>query len=174
MHINLSHEEKKVLILWALIGILLLGLAIFLKIVNNRKSESSRDQNYTIVTDYSRYYTVSNALTKFYSFINAKDYEGVLSILGAKYLSENNINEQNIGDYITFEDYNLTYRPQIICQKVIDQNNISYYVGGNESKMNSGLLLEDKYYEVILNSEKFIFSIVPLDEEEYVGECHAS
>lgn len=89
---NLSDGEKKTLLAWFMVAVIFLLVLIVIKIINpdfsfKKKTDYSKNE-YSIVTDYNRYYTVSNAINKYYSFINAHEYESVYHILDEEYTKE--------------------------------------------------------------------------------------
>ena len=92
----ISDSQKKVLTVWALIGLIIFLLVVLIAIVspkqkNIKEEEKITANNSNLVINRSRYYTVKNAITKYYSYVNMEDYNSVLNILDKKYKEENNI-----------------------------------------------------------------------------------
>lgn len=170
---DLSYEERKVLLIWCVVGVIIFAIAIVLKLfVVNEENSKIYSEPYKVLQDRDRYYTVNGALTKYYSFINAKNYKSVVNILDNKYIVDNDINENNVSGYLTNTEKLLSYVPKVMCFKLIDEGVTSYYVAGNEVNMNDSKQLNNKYYEVILDGNDLVFSVKPLDEETYGGKCH--
>ena len=74
---KISETERKVLIIWLIIGVLVF-LAVVL--INIKPKTSKTEQPNTTpgenhVSDRIRYYTVKNAINKYYSYKNISDYD---------------------------------------------------------------------------------------------------
>lgn len=173
---DLSQAEKKTLMAWFIVAIIFLLVLIVIKIINPnfsflKKIDYSKNK-YSVVTDYNRYYTVSNAVNKYYSFINAKKYESVYHILDEKYTKEKNVDEYTVINIISNSDKALSYKSGIMCFKDIAEGITSYIVKGDEVLMNSLKTNKTVYYEVILDGNKFHYSIKPIEEEIFGGNCN--
>lgn len=174
--LNLSDSEKKVLAVWAVVGIIILLVAILfgLKHEQTKKEEidkiTANGSNYII--DRNRYYTVKSAITKFYSFINSKDKASILKILNEKYVEENKINVDNIWDFIPENDTLLSYQSKKMCLKSLKSGVYTFVSEGEEIGANTGKFIEDKYYEIVLDGNSSLFSIKPIDETTFEGVCN--
>lgn len=173
---NLSSAEKKTLLVWFIVAVIFLLILIVFKIINpeftlRKKTDYSKNK-YSLVTDYNRYYTVSTAINKYYAFINAHEYESVYHILDEEYIKENNIDSTTVINYISDTDKSLSYRSQLMCSKDIADGITSYIVKGEEGSMNS--LESDKtlYYQIILDGNSFHYSVRPIEEGYFGGNCH--
>lgn len=170
---KLNPEEKKILIMWAVVGCIIFLLALGYKFIYlDSKEEDYSKEVYKIVDDYDRYYTVIGAINKFYAFYNAKTYDSVLNVLNSDYIKENGITKDNIKEFFPEKNTNINYKGKIMCSKNLDKGITSYLIEGKETEMNTGKELEKKYYEVILDGNQFAFSIEPIDEEFYGGNCN--
>lgn len=173
---DLSQAEKKTLMAWFIVGVIFLLVLGVIKIINpdfsfTKKTDYSKNK-YSIVTDYNRYYTVYDAINKYYSFINAKKYESVYHILDEKYTKEKNVDEYTVINIISDTDKALSYKSNIMCSKDIAAGITSYIVKGDEVFMNSLKTNQTIYYEVILDGNKFHYSIKPIEEEIFRGNCN--
>ncbi len=170
---SLTPEEKKTLIVWAIVGIIIfLFILGYSFIYLDSKEKLYVDEEYKIVKNYDRYYTVMGTINKFYAFYNAKSYESVLHILNSNYVKENSITLDNIREFFPEVKEFMSYNGKIMCSKNLDKGITSYIIEGNETKMNTGEIVEKKYYNVILDGNEFVFSIEPIDEEFYGGNCN--
>ena len=173
---NLSQAEKKTLIAWFIVALIFLLILFIIKIINpdfsfKRKVDYSQNK-YSIVTDYNRYYTVYAAINKYYSFINAREYESVYHILDEKYTQEKNVDKDTVINLISDTDKALSYKSNIMCFKEISEGITSYLVKGEEVFMNSIENHQTIYYEVILDGNKFHYSLKPIKQEFFGGNCH--
>lgn len=173
---KVSESEKKVLVLWAVLGIIIfmLVLLLFFKKNEDNKEDISKitaeDSNYVI--DHNRYYTVKNAITKFYSFLNAKDNEAIFKILNENYIKENSLNEDNVMDYFTEADVSLAYQSGKLCLKSVKKGVYDFVIEGVEIKANTGEEIHDMYYEIVLDGNTSLFNIKPIDVDEFEGVCN--
>lgn len=170
---KLDSSDKKVLKIWTIGSIVIIALVLFINIelgvIDVTKIFNTK---YYKVNDTSRHATVSNVLVKYYSYINIKDYDSILLTYSDEYKKQNNIDKNNVKTLITNSDVALTYNSRIMCSKKISNNETSYLVSGFESETNTGKRLNNKYYEVILNSSDFHFSISEIEENKFLGDCH--
>ena len=58
-----------------------------------------------------------------------------------------------------------------MCSKDLSDTMTSYLVEGEETGTNTGTFVAQKYYRVVLDQEHFRFSVKPITDEEYRGEC---
>lgn len=170
---NLSASEKKVLLFWGVLGFVLLIIVAFINLNKDTLNKTDYTNNkYSILKDYNRYYTVSSAIAKFYSFMNSGNYQSVLNILSSNYKEENNIDIDNLKDYITLYDTAVNYQTGIVCYKDIDKGVTSYIVNGQVVKMNNSSFIKEEYLQVTLNGNNFLFSIEPINKETYEENCN--
>ncbi len=171
---NLSDDQRKVLRIWFVVGVIVILLLLFFSYSvykEKKENEVNYSNVYTKVKDYNRYYTVTSLVEKFYSYINSKDYNNVLIILNSDYKNTNNINLSNIDNYLPKHEVNIGFQPGLICTKQISKDLTSYYVKGNTVSSNTGDKISDSYYNIILDSISFTYSISILTSDEYRGEC---
>ena len=178
MKIKLNESEKKVLTFWAILAVVVIvGLLIFRFIAPEKFNKlfglSNADKNYSLVTDRTRYYTVANSIEKYYSYTNSKDSTKLYSVLDEKYRQEKGYTSASSIKWTQEVDApKLTYNARLMCQKKLDSGIYSFYVSGFESYSNKEGRLDNAYYEVILNDNELTFSIKPIDEKTFGGECH--
>lgn len=173
---DLSESEKKTLMAWFIVAVIFLLILIVIKIINpdfsfKKKTDYSKNK-YSVVTDYNRYYTVSNAINKYYSFINAHEYESVYHILDEEYTKGKNVDKDTVINIISDADKALSYKGGLMCSKDIASGITSYLVKGDEVFMNSSDINKTIYYEVILDGNNFHYSIKPIEEEFFGGNCN--
>lgn len=174
--LSLSDSEKKVLIAWAIVGIIILLIVLLFGLKKEKTKQEEIDNitangsNYLI--DHSRYYTVKNAIAKYYSFLNVDDYDSALKILSEKYVKDNNITTNNITDFLTNTDVQLSYQSKRMCLKSIKSGVYTFVSEGEEISANTGKFIGDKYYEVVLDGNTSLFSIKPIESSTFEGVCN--
>lgn len=171
---ELDQTQKKVILFWILLGMIVLILFFFLrffKIDFNRKS-SSFDKNYHLVTDYSRYYTVSSTVDKFYQFLNAGNKESVLHILDEQYKEEQNLTEETVLTELKKEKVSISFQSGMMCEKRVRENITYFLVKGSVVGLNEQKSYQEAFYQVVLDESSFHFSIRPIEEKTFGDECH--
>lgn len=172
--LGISKQEKKVLSYWGIGLLVVMAVVIILNIffpMNNSFKKffekNNRDSNnYSIVTDFSRFSTVSAAIEKFYSFANMNDYDSVLKILDEDYVNANNITTSNIKNYLFVSDNLLSFQPNKMYVRT-KKGVMTYYVDGKIIDSLTGEVYKKEYLKVILDGNKFHFSIRPIVENDY-------
>lgn len=173
---KLTEQEIKVLSAWAIFGLIVLLLVIFINVKNNKK-EKDIIENITAINsnrliDRNRYYTVNSAITKYYSFLNLKDYENILKILNEKYIKTNNINKENVKNYLPNHDKNLSFKPGVMCVKSVKNGVYAYTIEGYNLAQNTGERLDKIYYQVVLDGNASVFDLMPINEDSYKEACN--
>ncbi len=169
----MSKKQTSILILVVIISIFfaLAGYAYFNKKIkvkikeeNNIKIEEKKELDslviyYKKLSDHARYFTLYNAVSKYYGFITSGEYEKALTILDEDYILENDITIYNL-----LEKENLEKQLYSLFLEEIYGSNIgeSYFIKGilNETQT---IFMYVKLYE-----EELIFSIRPVTEVEYI------
>lgn len=173
---NISASQKKVLTIWAILGIIILLavilIAIFTPVEKKEQEETITATNSNKVIDRSRYYTVKNAITKYYSYINMHDYESVLQILDESYIKDNNLNKDNVKSFLAITDVSTSYQSKIMCLKDIKDGVYSFVIEGEEISANTGSFISEKYYQVVLDGNALAFSLKPIDKIFYDEVCN--
>lgn len=169
---KLSESEKKVLLAWLIVGIAIMLILLVVKVKkNNSVTNSIVSPNSNHVINRNRYYTVKNAIDKYYQYKNAKDYDAVLKILNEKYIDKNHIDKDTITNYIGEVKSYLTFDTGLMCLKSSSSGVDTYVVEGTDIVMNTGEEKNKAYYEVTLDGNTFLFNITPIDEKTFGGVC---
>ena len=172
---NISESQKKVLGIWAIIAVIVFSLVILIAVTIRREDkeliENITAKDSKMLVDRNRYYTVKNAITKYYSFINMKDYDAVLKILDESYIKTNNITKENIDEFIT-NDVQISYQSRVMCLKSAKNGIYTFVTDGSEISANKGEFISDQYYQVKLDGNSSLFSILPIDKTIYDEVCN--
>lgn len=173
---NLTKEQRRVLLMWIIFGLVLMGVLMVLagiKIDKARKErEQSVDKIYSRVSNYSRYYTIIGILDNYYNTINSNNDEDTYKLLSDNYKKNNGITKDNIKDKITHYDKLVTYKGKLMCSKRLGKGFTSYYVSGDIIGSNDLSTYGSAYYDVILNEKEMTFSVSIIDASTFGGECH--
>ena len=174
---KVSESQKKVLIMWGVLAVVIFALVIFLAFTirkNNSKSgeEKLTGENSNMLIDRNRYYTVRGALTKYYSFLNMADYKSALIILDKDYQNEMELTEDNLKEKLDLSDVQLAYQTYRMCLKNVKKGQYTYLVEGKEISANKGTFIKDNYYEITLDGTKSIFSLFPVTKEDFERDCY--
>ena len=170
---KLSEDQRKVLLIWVFFGVFILVLILFF--ANKHIQEMKKDpvdKSYIKVEDYSRYYTISNILDKYYTALSNRNYSSVYTMLSDDYKKNNDITEQNVQTKIKTYDVRTTYQGGLMCRKRLGKGHTSFYVSGTVTASNQYKVFEDAYYEVFLDENNMTFSITEIDASTFGGACH--
>ena len=173
---NISESQKKVLSIWAISACLIFALVILLAITIKHEKESEvpsiTAKDSKVLLDRNRYYTIKSAITKYYSYLNMKDYEAVLKILDKNYKDKNDITETNLDEYLTDTDKQLSYQSKVMCLKSVKKGVYTFVTEGTEIASNTGTEIGEKYYQVTLDGNTSLFSLMPVDKKDYQEVCN--
>ena len=170
---KLNEDQRKVLLIWAFLGLFIfVGLLFFANKKIQEMKKDPVDKTYIKVEDYSRYYTVSNILEKYYTALSNRNYSAVYNMLSDEYKKDNGINEQNIQTKIKTYDVRTTYQGGLMCRKRLGKGHTSFYVSGTVMASNQYKVFEDIYYEVLLDENNMSFSITEIDASTFGGACN--
>lgn len=176
---NVSETQKKVLSIWAIIGVVILLIVILVSTITPKDKKDNSINNLTsedsnVIIDRNRYYTVKNAILKYYSYVNMEDYSSVLAILDEAYIKDNNITLNNVTDYLTDTKVALSYQSKVMCLKSVKKSVYRFVIEGEEISANTGSVIASKYYEVALDGNNSRFSLMPIDAKQYNEVCNGS
>lgn len=171
---KISETERKVLIIWLIIGVLvfLAVVLISIKPKTNKTEQPNTTPGENHVSDRVRYYTVKNAINKYYSYKNISDYDSVIKILDSNYVEDNHIDKDTITTFIGNSDSLMTFDTGIMCLKSFKSGVYVYVVEGHEVTMSTGEEKDKVYYQVTLDGDTSLFSILPISESTYGGVCN--
>lgn len=171
---KISETERKVLIIWLIIGVLVFLAVVLInvkpKISKTEQPNTTPGENH--VSDRIRYYTVKNAINKYYSYKNISDYDSVIKILDSSYVEKNHIDEDTVTTFIGESNSMMTFETGIMCLKSYKSGVYVYVVEGNEVAMSTGEVKNEMYYQITLDGNTSLFSLQPINEEIYGGVCN--
>lgn len=127
----------------------------------------SIDKNIQIVKGKNEFFTVASCINQYIYNLSNKDNKGILKLLDEGYKNKNNINENNVMQYV--EDLNGYYifKPEKMYYREKDENVSIYYVFGNiledgiddESAYSTNS--REYYVTVSLDTKNMKYSVIP-------------
>lgn len=174
---NISESQKKVLTAWGVAAIIIFLIVVLVAITIKNKEDKDEKNNITATNsnyliDRNRYYTIKTAISKYYSYLNVHDYDAVLKILNEKYVEDNNIDKNNLKEFINITDTALAYNPHIMCLKSVNKGVYTFVTNGDELGANTGKILDQMYYQIIMDGNTSLFSLEPISESTYEEVCN--
>lgn len=157
-------NKKNILLLTILIIIIIVGLT--LHDYRNPSNGVKVTKKITLVDDYSRFFTISNASNKYINYLQNRDKDNLMFLLSDSYIVGNNINKNNILTKLKLLDegeYNFEARN--MYQEKFSKNIIRYYIKGNLTRIMIDHYTKpiDYYLIVDLYLDNSTFSVIPYD-----------
>ncbi len=157
-------NKKNILLLTILIIIMIVGLT--LHDYRNPSNGVKVTKKITLVDDYSRFFTISNASNKYINYLQNRDKDNLMFLLSDSYIEGNNINKNNILTKLKLLDegeYNFEARN--MYQEKFSKNIIRYYIKGNLTRIMIDQYTKpiDYYLIVDLYLDNSTFSVIPYD-----------
>ncbi|MDD2505392.1 MAG: hypothetical protein PHF21_03885 [Bacilli bacterium] len=167
MNFELNKKNIILLIIFALVA---LGVII----VNNnynKKPKKILEEKITLVEDYSRFFTISNAGSKYINYLKDKDKDSIIKLLNSDYINLNNINKHNLEEKLQFLDTSeYAFEARKMFQEKLNENIMRYYVYGYLKKviMDEDLKPDDYYLIIDLDIKNNRFEVMPYDGQIFL------
>ncbi len=160
---KLKKSDYKILFICILLAVISIFLVNFRNKNNQEENKENIKNKYNLVKDYSRFFTVNSCIYKYIVYLETKDYDNLFKILDQNYISKNNINENNLYDFVTKLDGNYSYVSKKMYYENLNDNYIRYYVYGYLylETIDGSEKQGDYYYIVDLDMNNQLFSIMP-------------
>lgn len=168
---NFELNKKNIILLIVLILIIIIGL-----LLHNYRNQDISDKinnKITLVNDYSRFFTISNAGNKYISYLQKEDKEKLFLLLNESYISVNNITKDNLLDKLTLlKSGNYTFEAYKMYHERLTSDIIRYYIKGNLSLeiMDEYQRPSDYYLIIEMDEKKNIFEVTPYDGKIFMEE----
>ncbi len=160
---------------WVIPLIILLVLLFSASMIYNLKkndneniSTTINNNEYVLLSDYSRFFTVNSCVYKFVNYLQKQEYEKLLEVLNKDFVSNNNISASNLNNFFpNLNNGTYSYVSKKIYYKKETKNIIKYYVYGYIQKETIDSVGEKNYYsyEVNFDTKNQTFDIAP-----YIGD----
>lgn len=163
---NFMTKRNKIIII--VLCVIVALILIFYQIFNFDK----KSNNINIVTSSSKFYTVSNCVSRFISYLNANDSDSIYLLLDSAYKKKNNISINNVLDNIGRFDNYYSFQATKMFQEELDSNITKYYVKGYLSveDIDYSSNRTDYYLIVTLDTKNSTYSVIPYDGEIFDKE----
>lgn len=117
----------------------------------------------SVLNDYNRFFTVSSCASKFINYLTTKNTDNLLILLSDEYKEDNNINSNNLYNYIGSIDGNKTFSARKMFEEKMNNNIYKYYVYGSlqEEVLGKVSKKEDYYLVIILDENNMTFAVEP-------------
>lgn len=166
-----EYNNKKYKLLIILILLFLFSYVIFnIRFNNDDETIEIVDTNkINLLDDYNRFFTINSCIYKYITYLQTKNVDSILKVLDETYITNNNINKNNVLEYVDTLNGTYSFVSKKIYYEQLDDYNIKYYVYGYlvEDLIDSYGKKIDKYYIVLFDTNKNLFSITPFNEIEF-------
>ena len=156
--------------LTAIILVILTVVVVIVTFIIEQNKKEEKDNDISIVTNASNFYTVNSCLYRTITYISSEDEESLLFLLPEEYKEKNGIKQDNVLDLFFDVSETSTFVSQKMYYEILSNNLTKYYVQGyvQENEIMDDSLLTKKdydsvYFIVYLDSNENIFSIEPYD-----------
>lgn len=159
--------DKKKSIIIVTLGIIALCFLIYQIFFAKKASD-----NINIVTNPSKFYTVSNCVSRYINYLCSKDTDNILLLLNNSYKKKNSINKKNVFSKLESLNELYSFKPKKMYQEIVNKNVTKYYVYGSIYIDNMSNIIddgEDYYIIVYLNKKDYTYSIEPYDGKLFLG-----
>lgn len=161
MHEDVWTKKKILLIILAAIVLLVF---LFFRIFGSSKEKNEIG----IVTSTSKFYTVSNCVYRYITYLQSKDIDSLILVLDTSYKTKNSINKNNIIEKLGKLDGIYSFEARKMYQEKLNDHITKYYVYGylREEMINQIDDNRNDYYVIVtLNTKNKTFSVTPYDGE---------
>lgn len=173
----ISKNERRVLTIWLIVGIIVCALIVLINIKFDgaslfQKITKQVDTKYSLIKDRDRYYSVKSSVDTFYAYINDKSSDSLMKILDAKYVDNNKLTNNNVLDKFKYDKKVVIKANNYMCEKKIAPGKYSYYTQFILEDRSTGEFVDNVYFDVVYNHKTTTFTIKPIDSKTFGGACH--
>ena len=167
------NKTTKIEVVIIIILIAVFGISfIYAKTTEGKADEETIDTTVTALSNVNRFFTIDSAISKYFSYVTAKNSESILKILDEDYIERNNITSSNIYNFVGNYDANIKISLEEAYQ-ISSYNNIyKYYVkvGLKLETLYDSTLQGYVYYIVTINENELTFAVEPISETLYLNK----
>ena len=163
---NFEFNKKNIILLTIFILVVIAG--IILHDYRNPATVNNVSEKITLVQDYSRFFTISNAGSKYINYLKNQDKENLMLLLNDSYISINNLNINNVLNKLSLlEPGEYNFETRKMYQEKMSGKIIRYYLQGDLTKeVMDGYQRPIDYYLIIdLDLNNLTFAVTPYNGE---------
>lgn len=171
---NFEFNKASVAIIVIFVSVLLIFSAVYANRTGSRAgdSEEAIPLERSLVTNYSRFFTISNAAETYINFLAREDVDNLLLLLSKDYIRANNLNQNNLLNNIdTLSGYVYRFQARTMYQYPLSETTIKYYVHGHLREVNYDGWGDpvDYYIIIVFDSINSTFSVEPYNGISFRG-----
>ncbi len=146
-------------------------LGVFFAIISIRDALNepiSSSASKTLVTNPSRFYTVTSCIDKYLLYLENQNAKNLYTLLNQEYIEKNILNEQNVLEHLkNYGNGLFTINARKMYEKKISETVHQYFVAGYVEQNLFGEIgtSVESYFVVTLYEEELTFSIEPSTKE---------
>ena len=159
---NKDSNNKFLIVILIILGV----IAGILYFIDDKEEEvTSKEPAYSLLKDYSRFFTVNSCVYKYITYSMSDKTEDLLNVLDKNFIEKNGINSDNVYQHINKLNGSYSFKAKKIYYQKVSDTYFKYYVYGYliQDVIDSEGVKEDYYVIVNMDLEKQIFSITPYD-----------
>jgi len=169
---------KSHLFVWILLSIFITILFLIYNFVSNtaRKAQenivSIEEYKRVAVTNASEFFTVANCISKYVTFLQAKEKESIYVLLDQEYIDKNDVSVENVLSFVPDVKEGSISKCIKMYKKRINEQVVSYYVHFQvEENVFEGIGEKSDLYAIVyLMENKGVFSIRNYNGEVFINE----
>lgn len=162
-------KYKDYIIIIIILSLIFISILVLTSSNKDERNNDTKKITYKLENDYNNFFTVNGCITKYVEYLSKKDTTKLIQVLDENYVSNNNINTDNIYSILpNLEDGIYSFNSKMMYKDDGDTV-VNYYVYGYLYKeiMDSVLNKEDNYYIVKLDKNNMVYSIKPITVNEF-------
>lgn len=160
-----AERNTKILAIVIVVAVLLLGTYKLFFEKDNIQEEKIDTETISILSDNSKFFTVSSCVSKYINYLSLSDTENLLLLLSNDYKEKNSINSSNLYNYVGNINGSYSFIGSKMLEQRLSKSVYKYYVKGfiQEELMDTVALGQVYYIIVILDEKNMTFAIEPYD-----------
>lgn len=168
---NFEFTKKNTILLIVFITIIVLGL--LLNNFRNPKKVIKKEENITLVKDYSHFFTINNAVQTYIDCLQDEEKENLIILLSHNYKDINSITTNNVLSKLgKLENFEYTFESRKMYQEELKENVIRYYIYGDLNQSSFVEYVKPTDYYIIIDSylKNNTFSVTPYNGDIFKEE----
>lgn len=142
----MKKDKKFIILLCIIVVIVIILIGIYIAILLNNKTSNNSFDNGKIVStkfieveNYNTFFSVNDAINNFYDLMTLNNSNLILDVLDPDFIVENNINDDNIKEFIINNKDDIYFYAKKMYQKGIG-NTLYYFISGERHDYENSLI----------------------------------